>query len=70
MPPDYIILLVVTVICMSGGLLLLREAKKYQARRYVTEICNHDWQQDGQAMQSIRWTCTKCGKNKFEGCCE
>lgn len=33
MPIDYIILLVVAVIGTGCGLLLLREAKKYRARR-------------------------------------
>ena len=26
------------------------------------DICEHDWQRDGQTLMSIRWTCTKCGK--------
>ena len=33
MPLDYIILLVVAVIGIGGGLLVLREAKKYRTRR-------------------------------------
>lgn len=36
MPLDYIILMVVGVIVIGGGLLLLREAKKYRARRHAS----------------------------------
>lgn len=29
--------------------------------------CTHDWQQDGQTMTAIRWTCSKCGKSDLRG---
>lgn len=29
------------------------------------DICDHDWQWDGQTMSAVRWTCTKCGKSEL-----
>ena len=26
------------------------------------DLCDHDWQRDGQTLMSVRWTCAKCGK--------
>lgn len=40
MPLDYIIMLIVGVFGVVGGLLLLREAKKYRARRDGEEVKN------------------------------
>lgn len=27
--------------------------------------CSHVWEDDGQTMTAIRWTCTKCGKTEL-----
>ena len=30
------------------------------------DMCDHDWQRDGQTMMSIRWTCSKCKKTELK----
>lgn len=27
--------------------------------------CQHEWALDGQTLQSVRWTCIRCGKSQF-----
>lgn len=67
MSSNNIILLIAGLVGIGGGLLLLREAKKYRHRRYSAKQCDHDWQPDGQTMTAVRWTCVKCGKTKLNG---
>ena len=31
------------------------------------QLCDHDWQPDGQTLTAVRWTCTKCHKTKLNG---
>lgn len=31
------------------------------------QLCDHDWQPDGQTMTSVRWACTKCHKTQSSG---
>lgn len=27
--------------------------------------CPHEWELDGQTLQSVRWTCRRCGESQF-----
>lgn len=41
---------------------------KTSAQKMVQDqICEHDWQPDGQTMTAVRWACTKCHKTKLTG---
>ena len=31
------------------------------------QICDHEWQRDGQTMTAVRYTCTKCHKTQMNG---
>lgn len=31
------------------------------------QICDHDWQPDGQTMTSVRYICIKCHKTQMNG---
>lgn len=58
MPTDYIVLTVIGVLGIGGGLLVLREAKKYRARRILND------KRLGQAQESLTEIAAHLGVTK------
>lgn len=36
-----------------------------QLRSRDDDACPHEWELDGQTLQSVRWTCRLCGVSQF-----